>query len=400
MKKIKTFLIFFLLFLGGVQLLASCPNALINMQFEVNENTKTSSITKTFPKINNITAKTNLSDLIIGIYLEGTSYNKALGIYNGTGAPVNLGNYSLKIAFNGGGTFGAELVLSGTIANDAFYVIVNDDAGASLLAKADLVYAGTCLNFNGNDAIALYNNSSKAGIIDKLGDENNSAIWGEGATFVRKKDNISGPSTTYNSSNWEDYGEDEFDVFDNAIILPIELLSFNAFSNNQKVELNWSTASEINNSYFTVERSVDAENFEIIKTVSGAGNSNSQINYSATDNNPLSELSYYRLKQTDFNGDYSYSKIVAFENSSEIMSLKILNLYSKPNSINFTISNPNLENLSYEIINTLGKVLISSKVENVVKKSNIVVSDNDLSHGIYFIKLSSSKETVVEKVLF
>jgi len=182
--------------------------------------------------------------------------------------------------------------------------------------------------------------------------------------------------------------------------LPIELISFSANSETNKVVLNWTTASEINNNYFTVERSVDAENFEIVKTVSGAGNSNFQINYSATDNNPLSGFSYYRLKQTDFNGDYSYSKIVAVENTSEILSLNILNPYSKPNSINFTISNPNLENLSFEIINTLGEVLISSKVENVVNKSSVVINTKNLSHGIYFIKLSSNKETVVEKVLF
>nr|MBC8147486.1 T9SS type A sorting domain-containing protein [Bacteroidota bacterium] len=191
------------------------------------------------------------------------------------------------------------------------------------------------------------------------------------------------------SFNNTDYGQ-----------LPIQLLSFNATKINQSVEINWSTASETNNDYFTIERSIDAENFEIVKTVSGAGNSNEIINYSEIDNNPINGISYYRLKQTDFNSDFTYSEIIAVENLTDNLSLKILNTYSNPNSINFTVSNPNLENLSFEVINTLGEVLISTKVDYVIQKSKIVVNTEDLSHGLYFIKLSSDKETVVKKVLF
>ncbi|MCF8297339.1 MAG: T9SS type A sorting domain-containing protein [Saprospiraceae bacterium] len=207
-----------------------------------------------------------------------------------------------------------------------------------------------------------------------------------------------------NSSNWKSDDLNSYAplvaTFDNTdYTLPIQLISFNANKNNQNIELFWSTASEINNEFFTIERSNDAENFEIVKTVEGAGNSNEIINYSEIDESPLNGISYYRLKQTDFNGDFTYSEIVAVENTTDNLSLKIQNIYSNSNSINFIISNPNLENLSYELINILGEVLFSSKVDCVIEKSKIVVNTEGLSHGIYFIKISGEKETIVEKVL-
>ncbi|NQX98097.1 MAG: hypothetical protein HRT73_09495, partial [Flavobacteriales bacterium] len=88
--------------------------------------------------------------------------------------------------------------------------------------------------------------------------------------------------------------------------LPITLLSFEATANEDKVDLKWSTSTEINNGFFTIERSADAKNWEEIVTTNGAGNSNQTIEYFETDYEPLEGVSYYRLKQTDFNGQYEY----------------------------------------------------------------------------------------------
>ena len=96
-----------------------------------------------------------------------------------------------------------------------------------------------------------------------------------------------------------------------CIVLPVEFLNFNAKRQSNKVSLEWATASESNNAYFTVERSTDALNFTPIRSVNGMGNSDKLINYNCFDENPLNELTYYRLKQTDLNGKYSYSAIVS-----------------------------------------------------------------------------------------
>ena len=91
--------------------------------------------------------------------------------------------------------------------------------------------------------------------------------------------------------------------------LPIELLSFTADLNNSSVDLKWQTVSEINNDYFTLEKSSDGLTWQAFEEQPGAGNSSTILNYLAIDLSPFKGVSYYRLKQTDFNGSYQYSNI-------------------------------------------------------------------------------------------
>lgn len=86
--------------------------------------------------------------------------------------------------------------------------------------------------------------------------------------------------------------------------LPVELGSFTATCDQGQVQLQWTTVSEVNNAYFTIERSADSQNWQILGGVAGAGNSNSPLQYSLTDPRPFTGISYYRLRQTDYNGDY------------------------------------------------------------------------------------------------
>lgn len=96
--------------------------------------------------------------------------------------------------------------------------------------------------------------------------------------------------------------------------LPIELISFSAFLTNSGVELKWSTASETNNDYFTIERATNPEQFDAIIEESGKGTTKEINHYKTTDPSPLYGRSYYRLKQTDFNGKYSYSSVQVINN--------------------------------------------------------------------------------------
>lgn len=107
--------------------------------------------------------------------------------------------------------------------------------------------------------------------------------------------------------------------------LPITLVSFNAERlNNGKVRLNWTTASETNNAYFAIERSLDGRNFQQIGTRDGAGNSTAINDYSFLDT-PSQGFNYYRLKQVDFNGNHDYSSIKAIyvEETATIASFAI-----------------------------------------------------------------------------
>jgi len=108
--------------------------------------------------------------------------------------------------------------------------------------------------------------------------------------------------------------------------LPVELLNFRAQIKGVNVQLDWSTASEINNNYFTVQRSKDGISFENILQIQGAGNSNSILHYSAIDHNTYEGVLYYRLQQTDFSGKFSYSNLVAVDFTVSPGEMKLYNV--------------------------------------------------------------------------
>lgn len=176
--------------------------------------------------------------------------------------------------------------------------------------------------------------------------------------------------------------------------LPIELLSFNAKCNNNDVTINWSTASETNNEYFTIERSNDGVTWVTLTTLPGAGNSNTTLYYSYTDNNPLPGTSYYRLKQTDFSG-----QSVAFDpvtvSCSEINSENtgITLIYPNP-AVNEVFVNINcLENSNGLLIvyNTIGQKIIEQQL-TLLKGENIYTVDiSGFAEGIYPITFNNEQ---------
>ncbi|MGB6036117.1 MAG: hypothetical protein WBG42_07600, partial [Cryomorphaceae bacterium] len=116
-----------------------------------------------------------------------------------------------------------------------------------------------------------------------------------------------------------------------ATPLPIELISFDAELRGTYVDLDWETATEINNDYFVVERAGENLDWKPILTVTGAGNSNSLLAYSEKDRQPLDGLSYYRLKQVDYDGEFSYSEPVAVFNN-QVESSHDVFMYPNPST--------------------------------------------------------------------
>lgn len=97
------------------------------------------------------------------------------------------------------------------------------------------------------------------------------------------------------------------------ITLPVELISFTGEATIMGNHLRWQTASEQNNSHFDIERSTDAATWELIGTQAGAGNSTTLITYEHRDAEPPARWTYYRLKQVDFDGSFTYSDAIALE---------------------------------------------------------------------------------------
>ncbi len=166
--------------------------------------------------------------------------------------------------------------------------------------------------------------------------------------------------------------------------LPVKLLSFSAKPNGDVVDLEWSTATEINNDYFTIEKSYDGAEFMGLTKVKGAGNSNVILDYATIDEHPYPGISYYRLKQTDFDGQYTYSNVVAVKFSSDSKLIVFAGPIPATDKLNLTcIGSINFLPELYQLDGRLVKVFPSvSEGQNVLDISGI-------SRGIYILRVNT-----------
>ncbi|GAB5538963.1 MAG: hypothetical protein Salg2KO_10660 [Salibacteraceae bacterium] len=167
--------------------------------------------------------------------------------------------------------------------------------------------------------------------------------------------------------------------------LPIDLLSFNASAlDNTAVLLSWKTASEINNERFVVQRSVDAQTWQTIEELAGYGNSDGIKRYSTEDSSTLSGISYYRLKQIDFDGKTTYSQVrsVRIRNSRG----SHLKVYPNPtdNVINIVGNEGGLTNL--KVFNVMGSDITSqTRLVGKADSYRVSIDLSQLAPGVYFI---------------
>lgn len=160
-------------------------------------------------------------------------------------------------------------------------------------------------------------------------------------------------------------------IFDNAVIsevddsaLPVEMSTFEVVSLADKVSLKWATESELNNDYFTIERSRDGEEFHQLENVKGAGTINTHQSYSYFDVNPLTGVSYYRIVQTDFDGENSASEILSVQFESEDDGVFIFpNLLEKRGELQIKLPFVG-EDIQIVIINVTGKEVLNQKFDS------------------------------------
>ncbi|MBL7892079.1 MAG: T9SS type A sorting domain-containing protein [Bacteroidia bacterium] len=189
-----------------------------------------------------------------------------------------------------------------------------------------------------------------------------------------------------------------------SVYLPIELLNFNAKGEGNKVRIYWRTASETNNDFFTIEKSLNGTDWKIIGTVKGAGNSTRIINYESFDYEPIVGIQYYRLKQTDFDGKFKYSKSVAVD-FKDVFSFSIYPNPVQPNSSVFINLNVNTEDehpIIVVVYDSMGREVLS-KVTNIDKNSSgqltAIDPSNTLSPGVYIISATSDNSIYKQKLI-
>ena len=267
----------------------------------------------------------------------------------------------------------------------------------------DLTDAGTAMtvdiSFNLNDGgFAFAPNAGVASNYQLIYRSGQSGAW----TAVATASSTSGTTIFFNNIALPN-GDGYYTIATQqktASPLPISLLDFTAIANNNKVDIKWTTVTETNNSYFTIEKSDDGKNFNKLINVQGAGNSTSQKDYYESDYQPYNGTSYYRLKQTDFNGNYKYFPIVVVFFNLE----KNIKFYPNPIQTN---QNLNAQVTGYKNEEIL---VVLRDVQGKEFYSKLIISEEDtqlftfdatqqIPPGTYLIVASSNGSIYSQKII-
>ena len=176
------------------------------------------------------------------------------------------------------------------------------------------------------------------------------------------------------------------------IVTPVMLLFFKGTRIDENAYLSWSTANEINNNYFLIERSLDGINFNRIAYVKGNGTSSSLSEYNFQDKNiPYGQL-YYRLVQVDFDGKKNYSEIIELTKDKKAQLLVYPNPFTKEVTLQMF---SNEKNCSFVVTNFLGQPVFHS---DILKENEPYTFGKEFSPGLYFVRVNMPSGTEIIKI--
>ncbi|MFK7785420.1 MAG: T9SS type A sorting domain-containing protein [Crocinitomicaceae bacterium] len=176
-----------------------------------------------------------------------------------------------------------------------------------------------------------------------------------------------------------------------GLILPLELTYFDAESTNNGIDFTWQTASEENNDYFTIEGSFDGENWLVMNQIEGAGSTQEVQNYSFTSSN-VEQFEYFRLKQTDFDGMFSYSDIVAVP-----LVITELTIYPNPNNgSELTIEFESKDSGLLQLLRYDGRVAHSQDISGL---KGLTLNDLDLASGAYIVQVQRKNSLYTKRLM-
>lgn len=310
-------------------------------------------------------------------YLDGLTCGITIGSSLGNGQILTPNVYCITAAT----LLDGNLIIDGQGDSNSLFIIKIDGALSTSVSSTVSVINGATFDhiyWQVNGAIEVGETSVFKGTIIANGAINileSASLYGRGLSK-------GGAISTHNNT---------IDMVSDNVILPIELITFDAQLITNKVILNWTSASEINNDFFSLERSTNGIEWKIIGLVNGAGNSLQIIQYSFTDNDPVKGVSYYKLKQTNFDGEFKYSDIITLKNMGE--TYDHLEIYPNPTNgvINFFLTNKENTIYSFSIYNTLGTEIFHS----VGKEIPIDISENE--NGFYFIEVTTNFHKNIQK---
>jgi hypothetical protein len=212
------------------------------------------------------------------------------------------------------------------------------------------------------------------------------------ATYTGSRELINIEDVT-DLDNWT-FSENRIDLdltdFENSII-PVELSLFNGRNLTDGNFLFWETSSEVDNDIFVIERSDDGKHFEEIDFIVGSGTSFSINKYDYTDQSPSNGLNYYRLKQIDFNGNFTFSKTIVLENRID----EDFNIYPTVVSDYITLETNNIEDGEIAVFDETGRVVLMNDLQSF----NNTIECSSLVSGAYYMVLYSNNTSYAKKFI-
>ena len=332
---------------------------------------------------------------------------------NGVSSPGGDGGGILLIkanTFSTNTTCGSSILLSAngfTAANSG-----NDGAGGGG-AGGTIVIEASNFSVSATCALTISANGGGGGSVGNSGSHGGGAGGGQGAviySIAQPTVNVTtqtsnGAGGANNNTGSPTFASPGGGTSGTGIItgvsgpLPIELVAFNAEPQNYKVLLSWSTASERDNAYFTVERSSDGIEYNSIATVMGAGTSSSLKTYKTYDNQPPMGISYYRLKQTDFDGSYKHSALISL-NFETVLDFSFFPNPVKPGeNITFRLNKNSLfKQMDVSVLDLNGKELLHQTLQTE-NKSEFTLESLSLKEGVYLLKVQTPYASKIEKLV-
>jgi len=347
---------------------------------------------------------TPIPDLIISEVADPKDVYKArfVELYNGSGAAIDFSTDTFYLSRQANGGNFADVLLTGSVAKDAMYVVAYSSSDfQSAYGFSEDLYNGY-ISGNGDDGYFLYYGGDHATgtLVDQYGvlDEDGTGKSWEytDSRAVRESSTVKSGSKaahTFDVGDWAITNDSNTDDMtpgtkDGNQTLPVKLLTFLAENTQGVIVLKWQTASEENSAYFSLERSNNAKDFEEIAQLRAAGNSNKVQNYKYIDQSAdLKQSIYYRLKQIDYNGDYTYSDIVSVNALAQ--NIKLNKCYSTDEQLNMEI-NSNINTYSQlQLIDITGKILYSRELNINRGLHNYRIGIGNFSRGVYFLRITT-----------
>ncbi len=258
-------------------------------------------------------------------------------------------------------------------------------------------------NDNKQPDVTLYwSDNVESGIEPAYIDKLRVAHWGNNNCWENKGGTASineGIGLITSTVPFEHYSPITFGTTEPINPLPVELIKFTTECEDANLLVNWNTASEINNDYFEIERSRDALTWKKIAYITGAGNSNIEIDYQYEDMHPGNGTIYYRLLQVDYDNTSKHSTIIQ-TTCVELVSMPVISVYPNPFKDIFTlqIDNWNMEELEFEISDLLGQKMLVRKYSNIGAYFSTDINLGDLAPAMYMLKVKTKAGVEIRKI--